>query len=931
VATRSRPAVVALLLCSGFTGLVYELCWSKRLANLLGNTGQAHAIVLATFMGGLACGAWLFGRAADRAKRPLVVYAQLELGVGLYALVFPWVLDLLGSGYLHVAPGLTGVAKTGARLFLAALAVLPPTLLMGGTVPAMTRHLVATLGTARRELSVLYASNSLGAAVGCLAAGMALIPTIGLSASERLSAIVNLVLGAAAWVLGRGAPKVEPAAPTGADVPATARAFSAREVQAALLGTALSGFTSMLFETTWIRVLSVVIGGTSYAFTLILTAFIFGISLGSFWLSTRPDTDALQTFGRLQLGLTVVSAALLPFFPRLPYVFLQANAVLQHGPEAWWVYQTITLLFCGMTLVAPTFLLGASFPAAARVAMGSVEKVGGQLGRVYLWNTLGTVLGALLGGLVLLPTFGLEVCATIGLVLTAVAGAAARFAGTGASGNPRRTLGPVVAVAVLAIFFAVSARGWAQMVASSGRFREWNHGFTSFADFRSAVEGRSTVKFYADDVFASVLVGEQEGNRRYLRINGKVDGSNGRDIDTQILAAHVGLLTHPNEVKKVLLVGIGAGITAGSVLAHPIEQLDLVEISPAVIDAARLFSPDNRKALDDPRCHVHVEDARTFLTLSKEQYDLIISVPSNPWVSGVSGLFSQDFFHIAKQRLAPNGRIVQWIHTYESSAPLVKLVVRTLRDSFEHGTTWVGSEDLVMLASRESQTFDVERIEQRMQRPEVKEDLARLKLHDVTTLLARQVHGDEGQKKFGGTGPVNTDDLNLLEYGSPVAYFVSGDVVVPDERTGPEQGRTLELSRWLDAHPLTAPQAEDLTRHLAWVHGVAHPLVRGAADAWLRLAPESDAARTFVAASALGQGAYPTAREVLAEPIARGAREPDLVTQWLVLHRAEAKRERAPWRKVELDEALKLGEEVLREHPGDDELQEAVERLRSIR
>lgn len=925
---RSRPLVITLLFLSGFTGLVYEFTWSKRLANLLGSSGHAHAIVLATFMGGLACGAWLFGRTADRAKRPLVVYGALELGVGVYALLFPRVLDALAGVYLRVAPGLEGAPKTTARLVLAAAALVVPTLLMGGSLPAMTRHLTERLGTARRELSLLYAVNSLGASVGCLLAGMLMVPVAGLTASERSAAVVNLALGLAAVLLGL---RSQPPAPAPKEEGEAVRVYGKDAVRAALLGTALAGFTAMLYEITWIRVLAVVIGGTSYAFTLILTAFIFGISLGSFWLSTRPDVDALRTFGRLQAGLVVAVCLALPFYARLPYVFLQLNALLAHGPQTWLLYQFITFGFCGAVLVAPTFLLGASFPAAARVAMRAVDQVGGQLGTVYLWNTVGTVLGSLLGGLWLLPAIGLEGNFLVGLVGNLAAAGAASWVVAGEGRMPRaRRLLPIAVGLVAVLAWAGVTKGWAQMVAASGRYREWNRSFASYADFQRRVEERSTVRFYQDDVFASVLVGEQEGDRRYLRINGKVDSSNGGDSDTQIHAAHLGVLSHPGEVKKVLVVGVGAGITVGSLLAHPVERVDVVEISPAVVDAAKLFSPDNRNALADPRCHVYVEDARTFLMLSKEQYDLIVSVPSNPWVSGVSGLFSQDFFRVARDRLAPGGRIVQWIHSYESSEAMVKLVMRTLRDSFEHGTTWLGPVDLVLIGSREPQVYDVQRMRARFERPEVRDDLARVHVHEVTTLLGRQVHDDEAQRVYAGEGPVNTDDHNLLEYGSPIAYFVAADVNIDDERTGPDRGAKLEWTRWRAEHPMTAAEAKDLYGSLSWIHDVNDPLVRASAEAWLTLEPESVEAATAVARAALVQGNATRAREVTQPFIDRGEREPQLVTEWLVSLRAQVRREAAPWRPLDVEPALEIGRQVRAAHPDDEDLERAVTKLEAL-
>lgn len=918
---RSRPLVLSLLFLSGATGLVYELTWSKRLANLLGNSGQAHAIVLATFMGGLALGAFLFGRRADRSERPLRLYGVLEVGVGLCALLLPTLLDGLGRVWLSAAPGFGDGIRTATRLFLATATLLVPTLFMGGTLPAVTRALTERLSTARRDLSVLYATNSLGAALGCVLAGLWLVPTLGLTQSERWTALLNVGLGLCAIVLGG-----ERSVAFRAQTEPEARQYGAGAVRAALLGTALAGFTSMLYELTWIRLLSVVIGGTSYAFTLILATFILGIALGSLWLSRRPDQDALRTFSRLQFALVGAVCAGVPFYERLPYVFIRLNGLLQHTPQAWALYQVVTFGFCALLLLAPTFLLGASFPAAARVAMGAISGIGEQLGLTYLANTLGTVSGSLLGGLWLLPTIGLEGNLVVGLAcnLTA-AGVTGDAAAPGRS--PLRRFGPLVALSIGVLAWVANAQGWSLTVASSGRYREWARTFDSFGEFRTEVRERSMVRFYRDDVFASVLVGEQSGGRRYLRINGKVDGSNGSDVDTQVLAAHLGVLLHPAEVKRVLLIGVGAGITAGSLLSHPIERLDVVEISPAVIEAVEWFNRDHNNAFTDPRCHVYVEDARTFLALAPERYDLIISVPSNPWVSGVAGLFSRDFFRMAREHLAEGGRIVQWIHTYESSRPLVQLVVRTLRDSFEHGTTWVGPDDLVLVASREPQRLDLQTVATRMARPTVAADLERVRIRQLSTLLARQLQTDEGQQAFAGDGPVNTDDHNLLEYDSPVAYFIASDVEVPDERRPPHLGAGLELERFRQAHATTVDEARDLYGSLSWVHPPNDGLVRSAAERWLELDPTSPDATLAVARAALAQG-NTTVAETLLTPLLRD-RHPtaDVLAAYLTAIRSRVRREAGPWRHVSGCENLELGRALLGQQPTHSSLGEAVERL----
>lgn len=908
----SRPTALALVFFSGATGLIYEFCWSKRLANWLGNTGQAHAILLATFMGGLALGAWLFGRRADRSKRPLALYGVLELGVGLLALLFPTMLDLAGS--LYVSVGSAG--GNPARLVLAAVTVLPPTLLMGGSLPAMTRALTQSLSTAKGTLASLYAINSLGAAVGSLLAGVFFVPVAGLAVTEHFAVLFNLLVGALA-LFGSRVPATPPPEPA---EEAQQRVYTEAAVKAVLIGTALSGFTAMLYEVTWIRLLSIIIGGTSYAFTLILSCFILGIALGSFWIARRAEGDALRTFGWLQLALVVVVCVTIPLYRRMPFVFFELTQLLRPD-DSWGVYLFLTFLFCALLLIPPTALMGASFPLGARVVMRSKDSVGGEVGRVYLFNTIGTILGSLLGGLVLLPLIGLEGNFTVGLVANLIAAAICLRVGE------RKTLTPLAAVAALVIFSAVTTRGWATFISQAGRYREWHGHFTRFDSFEKQALARAESLFYADDVFASVMVAQQKGTHRFLRINGKADGSNGRgDLDTQTLAAHLGVLTHPGEVKKVLLVGIGAGITAGSLLAHGVERLDVVEISPAVLEAAKLFSKDNRDVFNDPRCHVHIEDARTFLTLSPEKYDLIVSVPSNPWVTGVSGLFSRDFFRVARERLAPGGRMVQWIHTYESNEALVQLVVRTLRDSFEHGTTWLGAADMLLVASREPQVIDPDAMARRMLAPAVAEDLRRLGITRVSTLLARQVHSDEGQLAFAGKGLVNTDDHNVLEYLSPIAYFMSGEAVsLFDERTS--GGSALAFTEYVKTNPLDGAAWGELYGTLHHVHGEADPLLRSVAERWVATAPADEAARVALTRAQLAQDDLTAALQTLTVLV--NADEPSAEVMTLHLQAVAQLRAQSSslFNPSAMNVELQRAREVLARNPNVLELSEAIDAL----
>ena len=847
---KGRGLAMVLLFVSGATGLVYELVWSNYLQQTLGNSGQAHAIVIATFMGGLAAGAFVFGRLADRVKRPLLLYGLFELVIGVYAALYPFVHQAMEALFLTLAPAFSEPMRVWPKLIIAGLSLVIPTLLMGGTLPAMLKHVTRSAGSMRVDLARLYAINSVGAAMGVLLAGVWLVPAIGLRASSGFAVALNLAVALAAMVLGR-----RPAEPiVAAGVEAAPEVFPRAHVRAAFFGVVLSGFTSMVLELAWIRLLAIVLGGSTYAFTLILTAFILGIGLGSLWVSRRADKgDSLRVFGLLQLGVVAGVCLTLPLYVRLPHLFWVTHDLLARTKDTWAIYQAITFGFSCVVLLIPAFFIGAAFPVGARVAMSKVDDAGKRLGSVYAFNTVGTITGSLVGGLLLLPLITMEKSFVLAIVLTLVSASVALWL----SGTGVRRWAPIGLGAAGVIAFVAATSGWSHVVANMSAFREYGRPFESFSAYAKATEAEFAVDFYADDTFATVTVSHDTKNpkNQYMRINGKIDAStDSGDVETQILSGHIGMLMAKKVPKKVMVIGAGAALTAGAVLTHDIERLDLVEISPAVLEGAKLFGDANNHALEDPRVHLYVDDAKTFLALAPYKYDLIISVPSNPWVTGVSGLFTREFFKTIEAHLEEDGVLLQWVHFYESSEPLVRLVLRTLRETFPHSTTWGGNADLVMVSTRTPLALDFDELARRMAAPKVKADLARIHLDRVVGLLAKQVHTDAEQVAWAGAGPINTDDHNLLEFGAAQAFFLRAKrIEVGDQRKRPGR-HGLWIEAWLDAHPLTADDARAIYANLSFFHPKDDPLVRAAAEQWLALAPTEPGARSAAARLALAHG-----------------------------------------------------------------------------
>lgn len=922
--TLQKYLATSFLFFSGACALVYELVWSKYLGNVLGNSGQAHAVVLATFMGGLAFGAYLFGRKSDQVKVPLQLYGALELGIGVYALLFHPVLGLLGKVYLVIAPAMPESTRLFAKLFLAGAALLPPTILMGGTLPPLVRHFTSNLAGLRRELAKLYAINSLGAATGAFIAGVHLVPEFGLSAANRMAAGLNVFIAICALVLSRSAVRAA-AAPTTEVEPVEAEPeYPLRAVKIALWGSALSGFSAMVMQVSWIRLLALVLGASAYAFTLILTAFILGIGLGSLWLARRVKGDTLRLFGWLQAGIAVSVCVALPLYIRMPYWLWQISDVLNHSIESWPIYQTLSFALCCLVLLVPTALMGASFPAVARVATAKVSEMGTKLGGVYLWNTLGTVLGSLLGGLVLMPLIRMEGAFAVAVAVNILASALA----LSATPKQKRRMLPVGVAAFAAVVFFVGSAGWTNLVANAGAFRDTEPPPPTFAQYKARMDRTYKTFFYKDDTFATVVVGklQMKGGAQFLRINGKVDASDGGDMDTQILLGQLGPMLHRKQVKHVLVIGLGSGVTVGSVLTHPeVELVDVVEISPAVVDAAKMFAHINNNALDDPRVKVHIDDARTFMLLQGKKYDLIISEPSNPWVAGVAGLFTREFFQLAKDHLQDDGILVQWMHLYEISDQLVKLVVRTMRETFPHGSSWLGRLDLVMVAGPRDISPQPQQITERLAIKPVADDLNRIYAGKTLPFLSLQVHSSDGQREFAGNGPINTEDDNLLEYSAPVAFYLR-PVTVPtrDERRGKDGGRRLAVSEYLRQHPPTAQDAQDVHACMLAVGDEKDPLVRAAAEVWFKLTPEDPKARRALALAAIAQNDTATASAILGPP-QKDSRDPQLVAAWSQIATAQ-------WRSkgsvfldaMESDELRLMLTETLKIAPESVELQQAI-------
>lgn len=807
--------VVFLFLISGATGLVYEVAWGKYLSLFFGSTAAAHTVVLATFMGGLAVGNRFFGAIADRYERRLALYGVLELGVAVWCVLFPLLVSVLSWLYLALASADTASSwNLLLKVLLSVAGILPPAALMGGTLPVLTRYFARQIDTVGRTVAFLYFVNSAGAATGCLVAGFVLIARLGIDGTMVVTALVNAAVGGVCIWLGRSretatAPATSDSTDEGSR-PAR-RTYTAGAQKAVLALVFLSGCVSMLYELVWIRLLALVMGSSTYSFSIMLFTFIAGIAFGASFVSLLSNRvhDPLRWFALAELGVCVSLAAMIPFYERLPYWFNVLAAALERKEDLFPLYLFLKTAISFALMVLPTVLIGMTLPLASTVVSSRMAVLGRSVGNVFSINTLGNVVGTVVSGFVLIPAFGLQWGMETGILLSGLIGAMAL--GVSQRARARLVRGGAAATTALVVLMLLKTASprWSIMVLNAGVYRVRGAAADSYGAFRERLRSE-TVLFHRDGPDMSVAAGHAGGGPKHLwlNVNGKTDASTDSDMGTQLLLAHIPLLLKP-DAREVFVVGLGSGITVGAALCHPLERCDVAEISDAVVDASHVFDDVNGQPLDDPRTHLHVADAKEFLLLQDRDYDVIISEPSNPWIAGIGNLFSREFFGDVAAHLKPGGLFVQWIHFYEMDDSTLAIALNTLASVFPHVSVWhPQGSDIIMTASQEPIRPAVERIDSLMEArgvaAQLTNRLVRRKTNSALSLLSLQVM-DPGtfREHFDGTPPYNTDRRPLLEYRAPRAFFTGerASILEHDRRRRPLGQSGLLLSDYVDNRP----------------------------------------------------------------------------------------------------------------------------------
>jgi spermidine synthase len=774
------PVPVLLLACfflSGASGLMLEVVWVRQLTQVFGGATLAISTVLATFMGGLALGSFLGGRLADRLKRdPLRAYAVCEIGIAVLALLIPWTLGALHAANAWMWSTLPPVPLAIARFLLCALLLLPPTTLMGATLPLLARRVIRSpedFGLLGRRVGALYAANTAGAVVGVAGAGFWLMPIVGVRATNLVAVAIDLVLGAVLLVIKVEESKVEGRSVSDPDpdpVP-TPELFDLRpstvDSRLALIAFSISGFVAMILEVLWSRALALVIGSSIYSFTLVLTVFLVGLSLGAAWIG-RPAARSRDPLGVLGLVFVGIGAAIVLVHlvvDDLPTLFLS----LLEGTkvDVGWII-SVQAIVAGVAVAPTAACLGAVLPLAVKAYAGSPDAVGRDVGRAYAANTAGAIVGSIAGGFLVLPLVGLE----WGVRLSAIADLALGLFLIWRVRIRRRVA--ATAFAAVAVVAVLLAPRWDRSILTSGVFR-----ITVARRFVAAGEVyRPELLYYADGVTTTVTV-ERHGGRLAMKNNGKVEASSQADMPTQILVGLVPVVLHGGDGIEVAVVGYGSGVTVGAIAESPtVARVDVVEIEPRVYEAADAwFAPFNHAPHQNPRVHRYVGDGRNFLQARPASYDVIVSEPSNPWIAGVASLFTREFYTFAKTRLAPGGVFCQWAQLYELGPRNVKRIYRTFADAFPHVYAFSAADlsaDTILIGSMAPLPLDVPRLRKLFEHGQLVAELRRGGVETPEDLVAMLILAPSEVSAFTAGADVNTDDNVLLEFSAPRDLLAAG-------------------------------------------------------------------------------------------------------------------------------------------------------------
>jgi spermidine synthase len=704
------PLLLLLFVGSGCAALIYEIVWFQLLQLVIGSSAVSLAVLLGTFMGGMCLGSFALPRLVSAQEHPLRVYALMELGIGLIGMLVLFTMPLVGGFYAAaVGYGLPGILLRGV---VCALCLLPPTLLMGATLPAIARW-IETTPKGVSWLGFFYGGNIAGAVFGCLLAGFYLLRVYNMATATYVAAALNLCVASIAFSL---ASRTARPAPAGAGP----RAVTATVPGAGIIYTTigLSGLSALGAEVVWTRLLSLMLGATVYTFSIILAVFLVGLGIGSSAGSylSRGIVQPRMALGRCQMLLAAAIAwAAFMLTRSIPYWPINPSLAINPGFD----FQ-IDLARCLWAILPAACFWGASFPLALAAVASRGQDPGRLVGGVYAANTVGAIVGALAFSMFIIPGMGTQQAQRLLIALAATA-ALLVLAWPAEEQDPSdrdsrapaaKTASPITVVLFTAIA-AILIWGVGAIPAGVVGYGRFFATYTSLPNFLYVGEGMN----------ASIAVSELGNGIRNFHVSGKVEASTeSQDMRLQLLLGNLPALLH-REPRSVLIVGFGAGVTAGSFLPYPsIQRIVICEIEPLIPQVvSRYFAAQNHQVLKDPRVQVVYDDARHYILTTHEKFDIVTSDPVHPWVKGAATLYTKEYFDLVRKHLNPGGLVTQWVPLYESNSAVVKSEIATFINIFPAATIWGNTSngqgyDTVILGNTDGLRINLADIQQRLNR-----------------------------------------------------------------------------------------------------------------------------------------------------------------------------------------------------------------------
>ncbi len=789
--------IAILFFLSGFAALSYEVLWQRELGLIFGNTIHAAATVTAAYMAGIAVGAYFAGKKAEKLKNPIKTFGLLELGIGLYALAVPLLFALLKIiykvAYQNISESLSFL--TVLRVVLGLLVLLVPTILMGATLPVLGKALAEQKEKFGAKLSVLYGMNTLGAVAGVLSCAYFMIPNLGMVATRFCAVGVSVLVALVAVGIarkensrertqgtqrktdslekGKGNYEIDEKRETALrksinhevheDHGENKREKLSRDVKLLLVAAGCSGFLGLSFEVVWFRTLILVFGSTTYSFSTMLAIFLLGISVGAMalgWISDKMKHPALL-FGMAATGIGIYSLISLYWFDSMPEWLLQHLAT--HG-MSWGNMISAKFLMAFKFLFVPAVLFGVSFTAATKAVRALLPSSSRTIGDVSAFNTVGAAIGAIAAGFVILPLLGMEKSIMLLSFLAIALGALVLLSEKGLKLSRFLVIGSGAVCIIIVLLFTPK---WEKTLLASGPyFSPWMYVQNGEIVLNKKLQSERLL-FFKEGRTSTISTVKDINEVIFFSSNGKVEADTAkRSMTLQRMMSHLPMLFHPNP-KQVMNIGLGAGVTFGSLGCYPVDHLEVVEIEPEVKNVALVWGDLNHRIVERDDAIITINDGRNHLFATARKYDVITSDPFEPVMAGAGNLYTVEHFEQAKKCLAKGGIMAQFLPMYELSKEDYLIIARTFTHVFPRSALFFTGYDTVLVGFTDDAPIDFRIAQKNYEIPAVKKSLSEIGFTSLEMILGMFIANLTPENKVVGTGTLNTDNHPVIEFSAP--------------------------------------------------------------------------------------------------------------------------------------------------------------------